>query len=197
MQFTVPHKYRNCYIIIAGEYTRAITTYIKAINMHIEKGVNLTNEAKYIEAIEHYDRALYIFYKIANSYSYRGKQQFKLNNYTQAIKDYSKAIYLDSVLMKAHIDRPQLMEAYLEREQVISKLKNTYIENQDWETNEYNLYLSNIYLGRGIALYKWGDKDDAYWDFIESINFGNEEAIEWLENFRYDEKNPSSKPFFR
>ena len=161
--------------------------------MHIEQGVYLTDEAKYLEAIAHYDQALNIFSYIAASYYHKGKEEFELGNYTLAIKNYSQAIYLNSILLEANIDHRQLMEAYIEREQAISKLQNRNAINQDWETNSYNIYLSNIYLGRGVASYKWGDKDNAYKSFNKAKIFGNKKAIKWLENFQYDKKDPSSK----
>ena len=179
----------------SGNYVEAIAAYIKAIEMHIKRGAFLTNVEKYFEAIDNYDRAFNVFSYIANCYYHKGKKEFGLGNYDQAIEDYSQAIYLNSLLSEAYVDR-QLMEAYIERDIVISYFKNTNIENEVYTTNKYNFYLSNIYLGRGIALYNWGDKNSAYKNFDIAKDLGNQKAIERLANFQYDKNDPSSKPNF-
>ena len=58
-------------------------------------GINNSNSAKYIEAIEDYTKAIAINSQFANAYCNRGFAKHKLEKYTEAIEDYSKGIELN------------------------------------------------------------------------------------------------------
>jgi tetratricopeptide (TPR) repeat protein len=166
-QFLQAWRYQGMSFDLLGEYSEALNSYQKAIDLvsdnfslYFEQGDILESLKRYPEAINSYDQAIKLKPQHPEAYNNRGLTYINLKQYPQALSDLNQAIKLN----------PQLAEAYTNRGLTYINLKQYSQALSDLnQAIKLNPQSAENYTSRGLTYINLKQYSQALFDLNQAI----------------------------
>ncbi len=138
---------------------------------YLERGLNLSEQNEFVEAIEAYTQAINLNPDNAIAYYNRGLAFYHLRNHGAALEDFSKTIRL----------KPDVAAPYKNRGLIFMYLEDYESAIADFEqAGKLTPDAPNVYLGKGLATVLEGKIAQAIPDFDRAIELNPNFAIAYL-----------------